>query len=112
MFFNGNRFYDLYHRSYQYCSAWFVDRYFGQVILQQELFHLKGEGKTFFQGVGGQDPQKVISFDHFVQENKKYNFLHFTQSWGRGQAGAKYFTGGLSPPKLSLIHVHKYAHSA
>ena len=43
-----------------------------------------GGGKTFLGGLG-QDPQKVISFDHFVQENA--HFFYSTQSWGEEQTG-------------------------
>ena len=32
------------------------------------------EGQDIFQGVQG--PQKVISFDHFVQENANFSWFH------------------------------------
>ncbi len=48
-----------------------------------QCFPTRGRGKR-----GGQDPQKVTGFGHFVPENDNF-FLDFTQSWSE-----RYFTGG------------------
>ncbi len=38
-------------------------------------------GQEIFGEGGWQNPQKMISFDHFVQENANF-FLNFIQCWG------------------------------
>ncbi len=53
----------------------------------------RGKRHFFFWG-GGQDPQKVISFYHFVQVNAHFDF---TQSGGGQQAGGKIFYRGICP---------------
>ena len=73
-------------------------------------------GQDIFQGgktlkkssvsttLGGQDPQKVIGFDHFIQENANFFmisqkvgtfFRDFTDSWGGGKTT---FFWGKCPP--------------
>ncbi len=46
-----------------------------------------------FDHSGGQDPQKVIDFHHFVQGNYHF-FLDFTQSWGQDNLGGPLATPG------------------
>ncbi len=37
----------------------------------------------------GQDPQKVISFDHFVQENAPYSWFHSSSGGKLGEEARK-----------------------
>ena len=66
----------------------------------QHNFFFGGGEQEIFQW--GQDPQKVISFDHFVPENVHFSWFHSNVGGQTGGRGQDIFWGGYLPPCPAL----------
>ncbi len=64
------------------------------------IFFFGGGEQEIFQW--GQDPQKVISFDHFVPENVHFSWFHSNVGGQTGGRGQDIFWGGYLPPRPAL----------